>query len=85
MGLVDASIKQMMLEVQRLSARVSDLVELDGQRTHEMEQIVARLDKMEGRMDAFETASVDENGSSAKTSAGSSKGGSNKTPLLKVR
>ena len=74
----------MMSELQRLSARVSDLVELEGQRTHAMEQMVTCLDKLESRVDALEAALADGNASSAKMSAGNSKGGANDTPLLKV-
>jgi hypothetical protein len=85
MALVHASLKLMMSEVQWLSARMSDLVELEGQRTQAMEQFDTRLNKMERRVDALEAFSADRNGASAKTSAGNSKGGSNNTPLLKVR
>jgi hypothetical protein len=82
-GLVHASIKLLMSEVQRLSARVSDLVELEGQRTHAMEEIVTRLDRIESRVEALEAPPLDGNGNT-KTSARSSRGGSNDTPLLKV-
>jgi hypothetical protein len=84
MALVDASLKLMMSEVQQLSARMSDLVELEGQHTQAMDQFVTRLDKMERRVDALEAFSADGSGTGTKTSAGNSKGGSNDTPLLKV-
>jgi hypothetical protein len=73
-----------MSEIQRLSACVLDLEELDGQHTREMEQFVTHLNKIESWVDALEAASADGNRTSTKMSAGSSKGGANDTPLLKV-
>jgi hypothetical protein len=70
-----------MSELQQLSARVSELVELEDQRTSAMEQIVARLDKIESRVDVFEGEG---NKGSGKTLGGNLRGGANETPLLKV-
>jgi hypothetical protein len=74
MGLVHASLNLMMSEVQQLSAWVIGLEE----------QNATCFNKVERQLDTLEAASPDRNWTTAKTSAGNSKGGSNDTPLLKV-
>ena len=68
-------------ELREMSVQIANLVEAEKQRTRVID---ARLDTMETRLNAFESALADADGSRAKKAGGGLRGASNKHPMLKV-
>jgi hypothetical protein len=80
-----AFLTQIMAEVKRLAAHVTDISEKEAERNRRTEEMITRIEAIQAQMNELEGSVGGSIGTHARRLGGGSKGVANEHPLLKVR